>query len=373
MAVTVRITVEDVADQIGTYDVIRVYRSPSVDGSFTLQDTITLVSTTFHYSYADATGTINSWYKWSLYNSVGPVESDLSAPFRPGNTSRLRIRQAAIERHKAGLIFTAYTGSLVGKLFTQDPRFFNTLHATDYGKGATLYPTNGNAEGEPRLVVASNPTLGTFDVEPDWSGVPINGDEVEWHWLTTPNNWDDAINQGFKRYWYVDRVPIRGVKDQEEYDLSFLTYIRHRRYIKNVIVRWENYEYDEMFGTMGRWWKVKQDKGALTLQIWPTISANDVLYLEVVRQMPPLYNDTDSPPPQCNEDLAVALAYDEVLAAITKPQVGSRVDRSELLAERVRHQQSDLSRLLTQERATWSISPQQGPEPTPVPRPVKAR
>ncbi|KKK56580.1 hypothetical protein LCGC14_3063110, partial [marine sediment metagenome] len=150
MSITVRVTVEDVADQIATYDVIRIYRSTSADGVFTVQSTITLVATTFHYSYADATGTINSWYKWSLYHSTDLVESDLSAPFRPGNTSLLRIRQTAMKKHEAGIVLTAYTGSLVGKLFTQDQRFFNTLRAADYGKGATLYPINGDEEGEAR-------------------------------------------------------------------------------------------------------------------------------------------------------------------------------------------------------------------------------
>ncbi len=65
MSVTVRVTVEDIDTQIATYNTIRIYRANSADGVFGVEGTITLVANTYHYSYADTTGTLNSSYKSS--------------------------------------------------------------------------------------------------------------------------------------------------------------------------------------------------------------------------------------------------------------------------------------------------------------------
>ena len=123
MATTILITVEDVTDQLVSYDQMLVYRGSSATGTFVLIGIITLVAGTYNYSLADATGNLNYWYKYSFYNSSTLVESDRSVPFRPGNTTRLRIRQSALTKYNAGVVLVATSGSAVTNMLTDDYRF----------------------------------------------------------------------------------------------------------------------------------------------------------------------------------------------------------------------------------------------------------
>lgn len=371
MSVTVNITVEDIATQILTYDQYRVYRANSLTGAYAVVATEDLDADEFHYAYVDSAGDINKWYKYTLYNAVGPVESDLSAPFRPGNTSLLRIRQKALSTYAAGAVFSAVEGA-VTEVLTDDYRYKHGNLGSGHGKGSWLHPVSGNQSGLTRQVTNSDPSAGSFTISPDWPAGLGNGDEVEWHWLARPDQWDEAIRAGLNRYWYIDTIPIRGVESEDEYDLSGLPWLRNKRNVKNVKVRWGGTGLEEIFGTMGRWWKVREDLSALTLQIQPTVTDNDVLYIEVLRTMPLLWTDTDQPPRRCSEELAAALGYDEVLNLLQRPNESTKLDRADLAAERRRHQ-SDLYRMLNQERSTPSYSPPQLPEAGTVPIPWKAR
>ncbi len=373
MATTIRVTVEDITEKITSYDQILVYRGLSATGTFNQIGTVSLVVGTYQYSFVDSTGNLNYWYKYSFYNSTTLAESDKSVPFRPENTTRLRIRQNGLVKYNAGIVLTAASGSAVTGMLTDDYRFKTSLIGAGHGKGSWLYASSGSLAGSARMVSDSTPSSGSFSVEPSWPSAPASGDEFEWHWLARPDQWESAINRGLARYYFLDRIPIKGVASANEYDLNFLPWLKNKRQILGLRVRYSGSTLDSLWGVGGTWWKAKQDRDSVTLQVNPTISVDDVFWLEVARPMQPLWNDTDSPPTVCSEDLAAALAYDEILALLSHPTEGSRVDRSELVMERKLHQITELARLLKQERADAPFSVPQQPTPPSVPHPFKAR
>ncbi|KKK84061.1 hypothetical protein LCGC14_2787130, partial [marine sediment metagenome] len=235
VSATLRFIVEDVGTRLDTYTVIRVYRSSTLTGTYSVIGTVTLVSGTFYYSYTDSSGGLNSWYKYSFYNSTGPVESDLSAPFRVDGVTRLRARQAALAKYGAGIVLVN-TGTASNKITTADYRVKTTLFRDDRGKGTWLWPTTGNNAEEPRLILSSDVSEGTMTVLPAWAGAFVNADEVEWHFLADPTEWNNALNRGLARYWYVERVPLVGVANQEEYSLAGIPFLKDKEHVHDV--RW---------------------------------------------------------------------------------------------------------------------------------------
>ena len=377
MSVDLKFTVEDVAIQLLTYKDIRVYRATSVEGSYSQVTDITLITNTFYYSFNDTAGDLNKWYKYSFFNSVGPVESDLSAPFRVDGVTRLRVRQGALDRYEAGAVLTAVAGSSVSQLQTDDYRIKASQFRTDRGKGSWLMPTTGlgasSAVNDQRLVKSSTPTTGILVVEPDFAGAVASGDEVEWHFLADPKVWNDSIVRAAARYWYVERVPIVGVANQEEYNLSILPWLRDPEQVHDV--RWyptSGLDVDQSFGVDGKWWGIRHDVDILTLVIKPAIAATETLYLECTRPMPPLYDDTAAAPPNANGQLFIALAYDEVLAFLGRPGKGSSEDRQAWREIRVEHLQ-ELHRLLVKYRPKPRHAPFKLAQPPIVPKPYSAR
>lgn len=378
MAVTINLTVEDVTARLLTYDRIELERATTVDGSYSNITDILLVSGTFYYSFEDSGGDLNKWYRYRFRNDVGPVNSDYSDPFRVEGVSRLRARQRALSEYDAGIVLVN-TGTDSNKITTADYRFNSSLFRADKGKGSWLLPTSGNNDGVARIISASDPTNGTLTVLPAWSGAFVNDDTVEWHWLANPTVWDDAINRGLVRYWFVDKIPIAGVADQDEYDLSGVPWlfdangqIHDVRHYPNRTSAGVDDGIDESWGVKGRWWGIQQDREKTLLAIKPTIASTEVLYLEATRPMPRIYTDTSALPLIAAEELVAALAYDEVLAYLGRPGRGSADDRSAWRATRAAHA-SELHRLLVKHRPKPRFAPHRMPFPTVVPQPWTAR
>ncbi len=372
MAVTLRFIVEDVTTQLVTYESIRIYRSDTLGGTYSSVDDVTLVSGTFYYSYSDSAGDLNKWYKYSFRHSTGPVESDLSAPFRVDGVTRLRGRQAALAKYSAGIVLVN-TGTDADKITTADHRVKTTLFQDDRGKGTWLWPTTGNNQEVARLILSSVASTGVITVLPAWSGNFANNDEVEWHTLADPTEWNNALNRGMARYWYVERVPIVGVANQEEYSLVGIPFLKDKEHVHDV--RWyptSGVDVDESFGVDGRWWGIREDVGVLTLQIKPAIAATQTLYLECTRPMSPLYTDASAAPANAAEELVAALTYDEVLAYLSAPGRGSEDDRKVWHIARAAHA-SELHRLLIKHRPKPRQGQPQMPWPTVVPQPWSAR
>jgi hypothetical protein len=372
MAVTLRFIVEDIATQIATYESIRVYRASSLTGTYSAIGTESLVADTFYYSFSDSSGDLNKWYKYSFYHSTGPVESDLSAPFRVDGVTRLRARQAALAKYGAGIVLVN-TGTDSDKITTADHRVKSTIFRDDRGKGTWLWPTTGNNAEVARIISASVASTGVITVLPAWSGAFVDNDEVEWHTLADPTEWNNALNRGMARYWYVERVPIVGVTDQEEYSLVGLPFLRDKEHVHDV--RWyptSGIDVDESFGVDGRWWGIREDVGILTLQIKPAIETGKILYLETTRSMSSLYTDASAAPPNAAEELVAALTYDEVLAYLSAPGRGSADARRVWNEARATHA-DELHRLLVRHRPKPRQGQPQSPWPTVVPQPYRAR
>ncbi|KKL87206.1 hypothetical protein LCGC14_1937040 [marine sediment metagenome] len=373
MLVTLRFLVEDVETQLDTYESIRVYRSDTLGGAYSAIDTVTLVSGTFYYSYSDSTGDLNKWYKYSYYHATGPVESDLSAPFRVDGVTRLRARQEALSKYGAGVVLVN-TGTDANKITTSDHRVKTTLFRDDRGKGTWLWPTSGNNQEKARIILSSDVSAGSMTVLPIWSGNFADGDEVEWHTLADPTVWNDALNRGMARYYYVDRVPLKGVADQEEYDLSSIPWIIDPEG-QITDVTWyptSGLDVEQSYASSGRWWKPRIDRGVATLTIYPPVAATVTLYLYATRPMPPLHTDASAAPAVCVEELVAALAYDEVLAYLTRPRSGG-ADQRRTWKQQRRDHTPELRRLLWKHRPKPRYGRPRLPQPPVVPQPFRAR
>ncbi len=370
--IDIHVIVEDITDKLLTYESIEVHRSDTLGGTYSLVETETLVAGTYYYTINNSGGDLNKWYEYRFHHDTGPVNSGFSNPFHADGVTRLRGRQAALAKYDAGIILVN-TGTDSDKITTDDHRVKSTLFQDGRGKGTWLWPTTGNNQEVARIISASDVSAGSMTVLPVWSGAFVNEDEVEWHTLADPIVWNEAFNRGMARYWYVERVPIVGVADQEEYSLAGVSFLRDKEHVHDV--RWyptSGVDVDESFGLDGRWWGIREDVGVLTLQIKPAIAATQTLYLECTRPMPPLYTDASAAPPNCAEELVAALAYDEVLAYLSAPGKGSADDREAWRLARAVHA-SELHRLLIRHRPKPRQGQPQLPWPSVVPQPYSAR
>lgn len=375
MPATVHITIEDITTQLLTYDKLRIYRSATLAGTYSLIATEDLVAGQYHYSYVDAVGSVNSWYKYTLYNATGPVESGYSDIFRPFGTTRLRIRQRALSEYRAGLVMVAAAGGTTTMWKTADPRVATSLFRASKFVSSWLMPTSAAVaalEGATRFITANaTPANGELSVDA-WSHAPQAGDEGELHWLARPEEWNDAVSRGLARYWYIDRVPLVGLGGSTfEYDLSKFPWLK-RRNLHSVWYFPTSSSVEQPWAGDGKWYSVRDDRDRLTLSIYPAIDTSVTLYLECTRPMPSLYTDDAQPPSVCNEDLASALAYDELLATLTRPGTGSSQDHRVWIRERRVHV-TRLNRLLREHRPRPRYTAPMLSTPPVVPQPFSAR
>ncbi len=376
MSVNLQFNVEDVDVQIVTYESIRVYRSTSQYGSYSQVTDITLVASTYQYTYTDSGGDLNSWYKYSYFHATGPVESDLSAQFRPDGTTLQRVRQRAMEEYGAGIIFVASAGGGATVTSTDFRLLASSLLSTNRGKGTWLYRPGEDNPANTRMITTYAPTTGIFTVGANWTNAPSSGEVMEWHWLVDPIIWNNAVERACERYWFTERIPIKGVADQDEYALAtYMPWLHNRDHFHDL--RWYPNRtsagvddgLDEPFGIEGKWWKVREDRGVLTLQIHPEITTSDLLYAVTSRQLAPLYAEAAAPPIGTSEAYLAALAYDEVLAYLVKPGVGNAQDRANWNNARLEHNRVRLRRLARENKVKLPTRPPLLSSPPVVPAP----
>ena len=375
MSVTVYITVEDIIDRLLTYESIQLERADTVGGSYALVVTETLVAGQFYYPIADLGGDINKWYRYRFYHATGPVTSAYSDPFRVDGVSRLRARQLALSKYGGGIVVVeSETGPEPGQITTVDHRVKTSLFRTGRGKGTWLLPATGVEAGNTRVVSDANPSAGTMTVLPVWATGVSSGDEIEWHWLADAVVWNDALNRGMARYFYVDRMPLKGVAGQEEYDLSSIPWIIDPEG-QITDVTWyptSGLDVEQSYVASGRWWKPRIDREKATLTIYPPVAATVTLYLYATRPMPPLHTDASAAPAVCAEELVAALAYDEVLAYLTRPRSGG-ADQRRTWKQQRRDHTPELRRLLWKHRPKPRYGRPRLPQPPVVPQPFRAR
>ena len=384
MSITVKVTVEDLDERYTTtgYRIIELESSSTVDGSYSQVDTVSLANPAtapdHFYELEDAAGSLSTWYRYRFAGAAGAAPlSDYSNPFQVTGVTRQRIRQFAINNYRAGYVLVN-TGTSATVFTTADARFKSSGFPVNRGKGTWLMPSSGSRAGQTRLIVSSAPSVGTITVDPAWSGTLANLDEGEWHWLVEPEEWNLAINRGVKRYFYLERVPVVGVDAQDEYDLEDLFWLENKDDVHGV---WyyplgtslADDGNDEPWGGNGRWWRVREDGGRRSLIVYPEIDADTTLYLEATRRMPELHTDASALPEQANLELCAALAYDEVLAALTAPKSGAAKDREAYARQRLQHAVDVLRPLLYRHRVKIRLQPPQPSTPPSAPRSYSAR
>lgn len=79
----ITLTIRNPSDGTTTFDQIKIYRSNTEEGSYSLIGTVDISSGT-STDYTDTTGSASYWYKVTYYNSVTTDESDYSDPQQGG-------------------------------------------------------------------------------------------------------------------------------------------------------------------------------------------------------------------------------------------------------------------------------------------------
>lgn len=364
----VHVTVENPSAAMAAgYTVVQIHRGSSPTGTFTLVSSLTLTAAKYHYTLDDTGGSLTSWYKWRLSNGVSQ-HGPFSNPFRPVGTNRRLIRQRALSDYRAGLKAAA-TGGSSTTINTSDPRVASELFPDRYHRGSWVHMVNGTAAnlGQTRLVANSTPA-GVITISPALPSAVASGDEFELHWMASPEDWNLAIDRAMLRYWYVDAVPFPG--GQEEYDLSVLPWLESVDHVHGLFYLAGDIQ-RPWFGD-GRWYGIQEDKVGLKLVVRPVPHSSITLYLECTRRMPPLPTDDSTPPDQLSEELAAALAYDELLKMLALPGRGSTQDHSRYHSERLAFHHT-LRRLLRQHTPRPRKVPRVFAEPPVVPMPFRAR
>ena len=380
--VDVRIVVEDVAAQLALgYDRIDLHRANSVDGTYASVATMTLVAGTFYYTINDPAGDLNKWYKYQFDDVTGTPASDFSDPFRVDGVTRLRARQGVLNKYNCGMVITSNGGD-TDTVRTVDPRVHGTTYRTGRLKGSYIRANNGTGANQYRVIKDSTQAAGEASIELGsvWAAPysVVSGEEFEIHHLASPEALDNAINRAMPRYYYVDRVPLPGVANQDEYPLSGIPWLIDVDQIHDV--RWYPFRtsagvddgIDESWASNGRWWRIRKDGDNMVLRLSPTIDSTVQLWLETSRPMPPLYTDTAAAPVLCQEELVVALAYDELLGYLARPGNGTVEERKTWVFER-RYHAPELHRLLKKHRPKPRYGPAQLTQPSTIPKPFSSR
>lgn len=376
--INVYITVEDIETKLLTYSKIELERSTSPATGYAEIAEIALLVEQFYYSYPDDSGTPNHYYRYRFSNAGESARTNYSNPFRPEGITRLKVRQEVLNSFRMGMIFTA-SGGDTNTITTNNYRIKSSAFRAGRGKGSWVLPTTGNGIGQPAAIKStSDPSTGTIEVENSWPAVIVDGDEIEWHRVVEPDILNECINLGLKRYWYVDRVPVNGIANANEYSLSAFPWIIDK---KQVAFPWY-YPDAQGLGAMtgveapwggnGSWWNIRQDEGDIKLLIHPTIPVTQTIWLEAVRRVAPLHTDDSVLPNKVELELVKALAWDEVLAYLCRPGVGAGEDLKAWKRERIEHS-LELKRLLQIFRPRPRVGIPNSTYPDTFRQPVRAR
>lgn len=322
MTVRVDLYVEDIADRLADFDVIRLFRDVSPTGSFgTLVTTIALVADQEAYSYEDASGGAMSWYRYDFKNTDTLAESSSSAPFRTGGTTLASARIAAAVRAGAGFQSTCTANGDTSYLV--DDALRDQGADTSFLAGAWVRRPNATSAdllrrfGEDPFTVAS----GRLAPVRAWSVAPAVNEAYEVYSVLPPTQqpgspfgWDQAVREGLLRIWFVDNIVVgEGGNGIYEFDVGAYPAVRDR-YLRDVKIR-----NTDSAGRISEFSMRKNGRRAFLREDGPgrtlVLSGAPALGRQVVavvnRQADPVYQDDDYIP--IREDLvsiaAVVAAY----------------------------------------------------------------
>lgn len=338
MANTVNIKDEQDTTDLLTYTSIQLESATALDGTYSLIATLTLVAAQVYYTYVDSAGTLGTWYRYRLYNPTGPVASGYSNQFQVTGSTRLLIRQRAIETYRAGAVLHSTSGGSSTSVLSLDLMVKSTAYSLTRGKGSWLYVADGVRAGEVSRITGITPSTGAIAVNPALTGALGDGDAFEWHWMSSVDEWNRAINRAMKRYKYFSRVPVVGV-GTPEISLADIPGLYSRSQVLGLWYYPISTGVEKPWGGNGRWWDTRGEDNYLILMSAPPIDTGTTIYLEYLQDMPEVFTDDSVLPSALNLDLAASLAYDEVLAGLLTPAYGaSSVDRKAFDTARLKHQ-----------------------------------
>lgn len=318
MTVRVDVYVEDIADRLTDFTVIRLYRDTSPTGSFgTLVTTITLVAAQEAYSYEDASGDALSWYRYDFKNTSTLAQSDPSAPFRAGGTTLASARLSAAAR--AGAAFRSACTAVGNVAYLVDDGLRD--QGTDTAFLAGTWIRRPNAADSDDLVhrCGDSPfTVASARLAPvrAWANAPALNEVYEVFGVLPPSqqpgapySWDQAVREGLLRLWYVDQIIVgEGTGGVYEFDLGAYPAVRSR-YLRDVLVRTTDSSgriSDVSMMKNGRRAVIREDGPSRTLVLSGKPATGQQVIAEVNRRADAVYQDDDFIP--IDEEIVAAAA-----------------------------------------------------------------
>lgn len=375
MAINVQIIVEEVNTLLDTYDEIQLVSASTPNGSYSEVDTAALVEDQFAYEIEDSSGLSTTWYKYRFQDTSESPATAYTNPFQAEVVDRIKLRQKALETYRCGLVLATSSsdGGSTTTIITTDYRFATSFWAGDKAVGTIVLPMAGAEVGNARRVSASAPSTGTLTVHPAWSTGPGESEAFEWYWLGTPEIWNLAINEALSRYYYIDRAPIAPVASSYEYSMEEVPWLIEKNQVTGLWFKQVNDHRARPYAQGGRWYGLYEDEGVVKVEISNPFNLTDLVYLEAIRPIPPLYTDASTIPSGKSLDLCAALVYDEVLKYLSNPgeHMGA-ADRASILTARAMLQPK-LKRLLRRHRPRprWALPIHT--QPPIAPHPYSAR
>lgn len=313
MSATGTIYVENPNTQMLTYTSIRVYRgttsNPNTAAFTTLVTTITLVANTEQYAFTDASGTVDSLWRFDYYHTVSTASSGLGPIIRPAAQTTLRlIRIEAAKRVKPGYQSTC---SSVGTSTTLiDAALTDTGVGTGFLEAAWVYRPDAAAAGDKlRRVKKDGFTVstGTLSFDRLYTNAPASGEVYHIYGMYPPvdapgvsYSWTQAVRDGLEHAYFEDEVNLGpGTSTgQRQFSLAAHLGIIDRNHIRRVLLRTtdaNSVTWDIDADKNGRWWKpVVNGPGSLAVELNPPPGTSQDVILECVRTDTTLYIDTDT-------------------------------------------------------------------------------
>ncbi len=325
MTINVPIYVEDIADKIAVYTTIKLYSDTSPTGAFTnhVGDTA-LVAAQKAYSIADS-GT-GPWYRLLFYNATGPVQSDISDPWRVNTLDLRTLRATAASRAGAGSSGTCSSAGTSTSLI--DAVLRDNGVDEQYLESAWIFrPDAALAADRVRRVKVAGfaPSTGALSFDRAYTNVPADGEVYEVYKFFPPiqqagvaTSWDDIVRDGLNKCWFIDEIDL-GVGDGSNRrfslasfpDVNINTYRRVK--LRRIDATTGNIR-DISAHNFGRFVSPVTNGMAFALDVVPAPTPQQYVIVEAIRSPQPLYKDADVTvmPSMLAETAVVLAAYERL-------------------------------------------------------------
>jgi hypothetical protein len=301
MPIDLILPVSDVDSFIGTasnqYDSMRLYSASSRGGSYSLVTTITLVAGDTSYSYTHASGTISTWYKIALYNSVTANEQSLDAvepfPASRNTTTRKELRQRIIQNF-GGKILTP--SSITATTVVDATTLKDGDEDDESYEGWQIYrPDAADTADRNRRVSAYDKSTGTVThAGSDYTDTTETDEQIELMPLDIDLTFlNEKIGDALEETRWLYRYEFGANSGVKQYSLPH--FVESDQYVKEIWRRtgstgayiWRTFDYGAGFA------KVRGSNFQCVLDISPSIGESEVIALEVFRQGERLDSETD--------------------------------------------------------------------------------